>query len=80
MNHYRTQRSAHYPLYDGVQLFRHDDPLQRDQRQEDSRPEECVQGILQQLDLLHNLDRDFPLSNPHHPIRRRRVLHDKTQR
>lgn len=80
MNHYRTQRSSNYTLYDGVQLFCHDDPVQRDQREEDPWPEERVQGILQQLDLLHYLDRYLPLSDPHHPVRRGRFLNDETQR
>ena len=44
---YRTQRCSFHPLHDGVQRFCHDDPLQRDQRQEDPWPAERVPGIFQ---------------------------------
>ena len=51
----RTARPSLCPLHDGIQHFRHDDVIQRNKRQEDSRTEKRVERIFQQSDLLYHL-------------------------
>ncbi len=50
------QRSSVCPLHHGLQHLRHDDHLQRDQRQKDPRPEKRLHRALHQPHLLHHLD------------------------
>jgi hypothetical protein len=56
---FRSSSSPIDPLHSGFQRFCNDDPVQRNQRQEDPRPEECLQWFLLQSYLCWYLDHHF---------------------